>query len=585
MFKKVNWQIILVVLIVPLVIMSPILFNGTALLGVDGYFHYNRIFEAAMQLRDRNLSFLNLYTFQQAGRIVNQVYSPLVTYFFGALLLVAGTWYKFQILTLYIVYALGILTMYFSATKVGLTKRWALSLGVVYTSSAAVYGFVFGATWKSIALAIVPLVIPSLVHLFEGRFNWRRTVYLGVVVALLAQFQVLTVAIVLPMLLPFFVHGVWITQAKLRLLGRIVLAAILAIVLSLNTIMPLAEVYRNTLISPVAMNMVPQTSPIFQPMYTGVNSNSDIVISVMAFLLLGMTIAFWKKLSVVTRFMAIVAIVYLVVGTSLVPWHLFETNYPGLRSFLQMPRRISLTGYALTIVVVGKVFMEVRPENNVVRHLTPVILAVVSVLLLTQKVANNVYYVQNEKTPLYAGLQATPRNVYSPDIHTFVQLQPLFHDGDMGKLIYHVDRTTPDYVPVDSTTETHQPTYDAYMNSFSKQWRPYQHIVNGDGTMTLQWKSNVANKKRLIPAVAYKHTKLVLNGQSLDVNALKRNKVGALYVYVRKGSNKLVISYETSLMTMLGICFSITTWIGISVIVVFMYMKKYGLKSIFVSEF
>lgn len=585
MFKKVNWQLILVVLIVPLVIMSPILFNGTALLGVDGYFHYNRIFEAAMQLRDRNLSFLNLYTFQQAGRIVNQVYSPLVTYFFGALLLVAGTWYKFQILTLYIVYALGILTMYSSATKVGLTKRWALSLGVVYTSSAAVYGFVFGATWKSIALAIVPLVIPSLVHLFEGRFNWRRTVYLGVVVALLAQFQVLTVAIVLPMLLPFFVHGVWITQAKLRLLGRIVLAAILAIVLSLNTIMPLAEVYRNTLISPVAMNMVPQTSPIFQPMYTGVNSNSDIVISVMAFLLLGMTIAFWKKLSVVTRFMAIVAIVYLVVGTSLVPWHLFETNYPGLRSFLQMPRRISLTGYALTIVVVGKVFMDVRPENNVVRHLTPVILAVVSVLLLTQKVANNVYYVQNEKTPLYAGLQATPRNVYSPDIHTFVQLQPLFHDGDMGKLIYHVDRTTPDYVPVDSTTETHQPTYDAYMNSFSKQWRPYQHIVNGDGTMTLQWKSNVANKKRLIPAVAYKHTKLVLNGQSLDVNALKRNKVGALYVYVRKGSNKLVISYETSLMTMLGICFSITTWIGISVIVVFMYMKKYGLKSIFVSEF
>ncbi|WP_195556323.1 hypothetical protein [Weissella cibaria] len=574
MFKKVNWQLILVVLIVPLVIMSPILFNGTALLGVDGYFHYNRIFEAAMQLRDRNLSFLNLYTFQQAGRIVNQVYSPLVTYFFGALLLVAGTWYKFQILTLYIVYALGILTMYFSATKVGLTKRWALSLGVVYTSSAAMYGFVFGATWKSIALAIVPMVIPSLVHLFEGHFNWRRTVYLGVVVALLAQFQVLTVAIVLPMLLPFFAHGVWVAQAKLRFLGRIVLAAILAIVLSLNTIMPLAEVYRNTLISPVAMNMVPQTSPIFQPMYTGVNSNSDIVISIMAFLLLGMTIAFWKKLSVVTRFMAIVAIVYLVVGTSLVPWHLLETNYPGLRSFLQMPRRISLTGYALTIVVVGKVSMEVRPENNVVRHLTPVILAVVSVLLLTQKVANNVYYVQNEKTPLYAGLQATPRNVYSPDIHTFVQLQPLFHDGDMGKLIYHVDRTTPDYVPVDSTTETHQPTYDAYMNSFSKQWRPYQHIVNGDGTMTLQWKSNIANKKRLIPVVAYEQTRLRMNGKTVNEGMLGRNVVGALFIPDKKGINKLTISYVPMFGTMAGIVASLIAWIAVFLNVAIWLMKK-----------
>ncbi|WP_134644284.1 hypothetical protein [Weissella cibaria] len=575
MFKKVNWQVILVVLIVPLLIMSPILFNGTALLGVDGYFHYNRIFEAAMQLRDRNLSFLNLYTFQQAGRIVNQVYSPFVTYFFGALLLIAGTWYKFQILTLYIVYALGILTMYFAATKIGLTKRWALSLGALYTSSAAVYGFVFGATWKSIALAIVPLVIPSLVHLFEGRFNWRQTVYLGVVVALLAQFQVLTVAIVLPMLLPFFAHGVWVAQAKLRFLGRIVLASILAIVLSLNTIMPLAEVYRNTLISPVAMNMMPQTSPIFQPTYTGVNSNSDIVISVMAFLLLGMTIAFWKKLSVLTRFMAILAIVYLVVGTSLVPWHLLETNYPGLRSFLQMPRRISLTGYALTIVVVGNVFMEVRPDNNVVRSLTPVILAVVSVLLLTQKVANNVYYVQNEKTPLYAGLQATSRNVYSPDIHKFVQLQPLFHDGDMGKLIYHVDRTTPDYVPVDSTIETHQPTYDAYMNSFSKQWRPYQHIVNVDGTMTLQWKSNVANKKRLIPVVAYERTKVVLNGQFLNVNRLKRNTVGALYVADRRGVNRLVLSYSPATITKLGMYLSIMGW-GLTVAVItFNFFKKY----------
>lgn len=574
MFKKGNWQLILVVLIVPLVIMSPILFNGTALLGVDGYFHYNRIFEAAMQLRDRNLSFLNLYTFQQAGRIVNQVYSPLVTYFFGALLLLAGTWYKFQILTLYIVYALGILTMYFAATKVGLTKRWALSLGVIYTSSAAVYGFVFGATWKSIALAIVPMVIPSLVHLFEGHFNWRRTVYLGVVVALLAQFQVLTVAIVLPMLLPFFAHGVWVAQAKLRFSGRIVLAAILAIVLSLNTIMPLAEVYRNTLISPVAMNMVPQTSPIFQPMYTGVNSNSDIVISVMAFLLLGMTIVFWKKLSVVTRFMAIVAIVYLVVGTSLVPWHLLETNYPGLRSFLQMPRRISLTGYALTIVVVGKVFMEVRPENNVVRHLTPVILAVVSVLLLTQKVANNVYYVQNEKTPLYAGLQATPRNVYSPDIHTFVQLQPLFHDGDMGKLIYHVDRTTPDYVPVDSTTETHQPTYDAYMNSFSKQWRLYQHTVNGDGTMTLQWKSTMVHKHRLIPVVQYKRTKIKLNGQLLVESKIKRNAVGAIYVKDKPGVNRLTVEYSPLSVTYMGVIISLVTWLLVILGLIGYFLKQ-----------
>ena len=380
MFKKFDWRTLGVVLVVPLVIMSPILFNDTVLLGVDGYFHYNRIFEAAMQIRDRNFSFLNLYTFQQSGRIVNQVYSPLVTYLFGALLLVAGTWFKFQVVTLYIVYALGILTTAFAAIKVGLTKKWALGLGVIYTSSAAVYGFVFVATWKSIALAIVPLVIPSLLHLFEGRFNWRRTVYLGGVIALLGQFQVLTVAIVLPMLVPFFVHGLWVSKDKVKALASVGLSALMAIVLSLNAVMPLVEVYQNTMISPVAMDMIPQTSGVFRPVYSSVNSNSDIVMSILAFLLLGMMIAFWKKLTVFTRFVSVVAIAYLVAGTSLVPWHALETAYPGLRSFLQMPRRISLVGYSLSVIAVGKLFVESQPKKGLAHGVLPLTLAIVSVL-------------------------------------------------------------------------------------------------------------------------------------------------------------------------------------------------------------
>lgn len=562
MFKKFDWRTLGVVLVVPLVIMSPILFNDTVLLGVDGYFHYNRIFEAAMQIRDRNFSFLNLYTFQQSGRIVNQVYSPLVTYLFGALLLVAGTWFKFQVVTLYIVYALGILTTAFAAIKVGLTKKWALGLGVIYTSSAAVYGFVFGATWKSIALAIVPLVIPSLLHLFEGRFNWRRTVYLGGVIALLGQFQVLTVAIVLPMLVPFFVHGLWVSKDKVKALASVGLSALMAIVLSLNAVMPLVEVYQNTLISPVAMDMIPQTSGVFRPVYSSVNSNSDIVMSILAFLLLGMMIAFWKKLTVFTRFVSVVAIAYPVAGTSLVPWHALETAYPGLRSFLQMPRRISLVGYSLSLIAVGKLFVESQPKKGLAHGVLPLTLAIVSVLLLTQKVANNVYYVKNEKTPLYAGLQVTTKNVYSPDIHTFVQLQPLFHEGDLGKLIYHVDRSTPDYLPVDTTEETHQPTYDAYMNAFSKQWRPYQHIVNGDGTMTLQWESKEAHKNRQVPIVAYERTKLTLNGERLENSELIRNNVGAISISDKKGINRLTIAYEAMLQTKIGIFISVLAWSG-----------------------
>lgn len=49
------------------------------ILGSDSVFHYNRFYEAAMQLKNGNFSyFLSLYGFQQSGRIVNALYGPFL---------------------------------------------------------------------------------------------------------------------------------------------------------------------------------------------------------------------------------------------------------------------------------------------------------------------------------------------------------------------------------------------------------------------------------------------------------------------------------------------------------------------------
>ncbi|WP_225367248.1 hypothetical protein [Lactiplantibacillus pentosus] len=103
---------IVVIALAVLVMCSPLLLNNHALLGVDGYFQYNRIYEAALQLKNHNFSFINLYSFQQAGRVVNSLYSPLITYIAGALLLLVGNWFRFQILSLAIVYFASGMLMY-----------------------------------------------------------------------------------------------------------------------------------------------------------------------------------------------------------------------------------------------------------------------------------------------------------------------------------------------------------------------------------------------------------------------------------------------------------------------------------------
>ena len=55
------------------------IYKKMSILGSDSIFHYNRFYEAAMQLKNGNFSyFLSLYGFQQSGRIVNALYDPFL---------------------------------------------------------------------------------------------------------------------------------------------------------------------------------------------------------------------------------------------------------------------------------------------------------------------------------------------------------------------------------------------------------------------------------------------------------------------------------------------------------------------------
>lgn len=69
----------LIIVAFAVLLVTPQLFTRKVILGSDSVFHYNRFYEAAMQLKNGNFSyFLSLYGFQQSGRIVNALYSPFL---------------------------------------------------------------------------------------------------------------------------------------------------------------------------------------------------------------------------------------------------------------------------------------------------------------------------------------------------------------------------------------------------------------------------------------------------------------------------------------------------------------------------
>ncbi|UQB61507.1 hypothetical protein KCZ48_01820 [Lactiplantibacillus plantarum] len=49
----------IIILIIAVLTILPIILNQVGVLGVDSYFQYNRIYEAEMQIRHGNFSFLN----------------------------------------------------------------------------------------------------------------------------------------------------------------------------------------------------------------------------------------------------------------------------------------------------------------------------------------------------------------------------------------------------------------------------------------------------------------------------------------------------------------------------------------------
>ncbi|WP_283575843.1 hypothetical protein [Limosilactobacillus pulli] len=87
--------------------------TGHGIVGADSVFHYNRFYETYSQLKHLNFSwFQSIYGFNQSGRIVNVVYGPLFAYLNGGLLLLAHSWYQYQIVSSIIIYLIGGFGMY-----------------------------------------------------------------------------------------------------------------------------------------------------------------------------------------------------------------------------------------------------------------------------------------------------------------------------------------------------------------------------------------------------------------------------------------------------------------------------------------
>lgn len=140
-FKMVNTIYYLLVLAL-LVVAIPLIKKQT-FLGSDSLFHFNRFYDAAMQLKTHNISYFQTnYGFLGTGRMLSTLYGPVAAYVGGLLLLLAGTWFKFEILTDLIVLIVSALGMYKLCRVNNVDKYPAIFMGFIYMYSSLVMQWV-----------------------------------------------------------------------------------------------------------------------------------------------------------------------------------------------------------------------------------------------------------------------------------------------------------------------------------------------------------------------------------------------------------------------------------------------------------
>ncbi|MHA7610965.1 hypothetical protein ACX2QB_01130 [Weissella viridescens] len=542
--------------------------NHTAIMGVDSYFQNNRIYEAAMQIKHGNFSFMNLYSFQQSGRIVNEVYSPLLGYVFGALLLVTGTWFKFEVLVNGILLFAAGTTAYFAARKLRVPLKISIATAVIFMTSISIYGYIFGGTWRAFALALVPLLVIPMVNFYNRDWSMRAMLSLSVIVAAILQAQLLTMMLALPFLVVPFIVGWLKTSHKVQALVRCIMAAVVALVLSLNVILPYLElVKQNTLVPPVSMNLQNGTMDLIIP-------NSDrldcTLISFILYLAVAGMIMFWHKIQPIEKIITIIAIIYILLGSSLVPWQTINEQFPALRNFLQMPSRLSIIGVPLLMIGTAAIYTNIYRANRsevlkqVVSFVT-IVMSIMAVMSLLVTFNKRVLDYRNSDVSIAKGLETTDNVLVVRDdsgkkLNAITDLQPALHSHDLSKLITVIDRVTPDYLPVKVADYSQVNYYQAYRKEIAEQRTDYQHVVKPNGVLELRWQAEKSGTQN-VPAVAYYRTKVKLNNHEIKPSQRKISDVGSLKVDQKQGDNVLSLQYVPAKSTMFGVLLATLSWV------------------------
>lgn len=514
-----------------ILLVTPQLFTRKVILGSDSIFHYNRFYEAAMQLKNGNFSyFLSLYGFQQSGRIVNALYGPFFAYLQGGLILISGTWFRYQIVSRVLLHILAESSMYALLKQCKVKTSIALSLGLLYATTFSIQYWTMRQGFSSWGAALLPYCfIPAIHYVFYQRVDQVR---LALSMALIFQIHVLSALMLAMMYLPFYLYTFVkaTTSKKKETILKVLIAVILFLLLTVNVwgvLLYLRDA--NHLLDPfinreIGKNGIDGTARYW--LYTPI---SLMVLLILQFIY---AIVNWKKLARWKRILHFIYFVFFFLSTGLFPWQYLVENGNTFAELIQFPFRFFVPATILLLAITG---LTVTRFVNWRKSIAVLLFAFAGVGLI-QNIMDTTDRVKSA---------AQDGELISIVKHTYVEgdyqtISLTMNDSDLSQFLNLVVKPTPDYVPIYGTIGK-QNTYDLYYENIVTNQRTEKLIE--DNYLVLTWQADEGEELNL-PIVVYKDSILTLNGKELDKDDYNLSTIGTPTVSSQEGKNKLELRYQ-----------------------------------------
>ncbi|MDN6640618.1 MAG: hypothetical protein L0L10_07525 [Tetragenococcus sp.] len=559
-----------IILIISIALQSVQMMNKNLYLGPDWVFHYNRFYDAAQQIKEGNFQcFISMYGFSQSGRIVNALYGPMFAYLQGLILLLCGSWLKYQIVSNFLITFLSGISMFTLLLKTKIRLSVSLILAVTYTTFYIVQSWSFNQAFGSWGAVIIPLGVLAGTKFITNE-NYFKTIPLLVLTMTLAiQVHLLTALLLIATLSIFFIAGFIQTKDKKNLLISVLIAAVITVFTTANVWYPLLETsIENQLLRPF-VNADMESSAIRLALN---NPANHLTIASFGLFIFQYLLLLFVKVGKLNKIVTFQSFVFFILSSKIIPWNEIAPKFSTI-TMLQFPSRLFLPAVILGALSVALSIESLFEGGQKKFKKTYIVYAIlIGLCLLGIKVQHDS---ANEKLASWKTDTLQPKiyhTVFKENDPSLLR-QSFDKEAGLNKALILIVKATHDYLPAKNKNiildEDFNPAGE-YKNAVINN--PLNKELSKkveDHQLKLEWEAEDGSEA-LLPIIVYKRTQLSLNGEVLAKNEFKTNEIGALIVAPKTGNNELTVQYNTSPLFRYMMVISFLSWL----ILIFLWVRN-----------